>query len=227
MLIRGVTTEGRPAFEAVLRHGQPPDVAAWQAGFVAVRPLRADRVSDELVLTLQVRRTRRDDTPPERVRRGRDRDLVLGERDVAVPRQRVAAYAVVISDRGLLATQYSGKTAVGGRWGMPGGGVDDREQPTDTVLREVHEETAQTVVLGELVTVQSSHWVGRSPSRRVEDFHAVRLVYRAECPDPTDVRVLDADGTTADARWVPVGQWRSLTWTTGWQQLLAELLRGT
>ena len=79
------------------------------------------------------------------------------------------------------------------------------------MVREVHEETAQDVELGALVAVQTSHWVGRSPGGQVEDFHAVRLVYRAACPEPGEPVVLDVGGTTADARWVPLdggGRWR-------------------
>ena len=53
---------------------------------------------------------------------------------VPVTRQRVAAYAVVLSQRGLLATEYSDQTAVPGRWGMPGGGMDDHESPVECVL---------------------------------------------------------------------------------------------
>ena len=56
----------------------------------------------------------------------------------------------------------------------------------------------------------------------MEDFHAVRLVYGAACPEPRDPLVLDADGTTADARWVPLADWASLNWTTGWRAVLAR-----
>ena len=69
--------------------------------------------------------------------RGRDAGLQLPPDAELEVRQRVAAYAVVLSDRGLLATEYSDRTAVPGRWGMPGGGIDDDEQPADAVLREV------------------------------------------------------------------------------------------
>ena len=48
---------------------------------------------------------------------------------------------------------------------MPGGGFDENEEPVAAVLREVYEETAQSVVLAELETVQTSHWVGRNPRR--------------------------------------------------------------
>ena len=107
---------------------------------------------------------------------------MLGDDVRPAVRQRFAAYAVVISSRGLLATQYSGRTAVTGRWGMPGGGLDDHEPPATAVLREVAEETSQEIILGELVKVQTSHWVGRSPYGNIEDFHAVRLIYRARLP---------------------------------------------
>ena len=145
-----------------------------------------------------------DDPRPEVRRQGRDAGLVLGDDVRPSVRQRFAAYAVVTSSRGLLATEYSDRTAVTGRWGMPGGGLDDHEPPTSAVLREVAEETSQEIILGELIKVQTSHWVGRSPYGSIEDFHAVRLIYRASCPHPTDPVVVDEGGTTESARWVPL-----------------------
>jgi ADP-ribose pyrophosphatase YjhB (NUDIX family) len=107
---------------------------------------------------------------------------------------------------------------------MPGGGLDDHEPPTSAVLREVAEETSQEIILGELIKVQTSHWVGRSPYGTIEDFHAVRLIYRATCPHPNDPIVLDKGGTTESAQWVPLESWRSVSWTQNWQLLLTELL---
>jgi 8-oxo-dGTP pyrophosphatase MutT (NUDIX family) len=124
----------------------------------------------------------------------------------------------------LLATEFSARTAVPGRWGMPGGGIDDHEQPRDAVLREVAEETQQVVTLGGLVEVQTSHWVGRSPRDTVEDYHAVRLIYTATCPHPTPPVVADVGGTTESARWVPLDQWSALSWTVGWRQVLQARL---
>ena len=136
----------------------------------------------------------------------------------------MAAYALVSSPWGLLATQYSDRTAVEGRWGMPGGGLDAAEEPVAAVLREVYEETAQSVVLAGLETVQTSHWIGRNPRGRLEDFHAIRLVYRADCPEPIEPRVLDTGGTTADARWVALAEWTRLDWTPGWRAILTDYL---
>ena len=36
-------------------------------------------------------------------------------------------------------------------------------------------------------------------------------------------RVLDVGGTTADARWVALDRWRSLTWTVNWREALEQL----
>jgi ADP-ribose pyrophosphatase YjhB (NUDIX family) len=224
VLVVGVTEDGAHAFEVILDHGADPDVLAFDRGYIIVRPIDATRASSgELILRLLVRPV--DDEQRPRVgRQGRDAGLVLGDGIRPMVRQRFAAYAVVISSRGLLATEYSGRTAVTGRWGMPGGGLDDHEPPTSAVLREIAEETSQEIILGELVRVQTSHWVGRSPYGTLEDFHAVRLIYRASCPHPTEPVVMDQGGTTESAQWVPLESWRSVPWTQNWRVLLSELL---
>ena len=224
MRVVGVRDQDVPAFDLHLEHGADPAVVTYDEGFVVVRPLRATRdQAGELVLTLLVRPVAGDARPsvPER---GRDAGLQVPAGVQPEVRQRVAAYAVVSSTRGLLATEYSDRTAVPGRWGMPGGGIDDTEQPEAAVLREVAEETDQDIELGDLVRVQTSHWIGRSPRGTLEDFQAVRLVYRASCPRPREPKVLDVGGTTESARWVPLDAWRSVSWTHNWDQLLRELL---
>jgi 8-oxo-dGTP pyrophosphatase MutT (NUDIX family) len=217
---------GPPAFVALLAHGADPAVLAHEHGFVVVRPLSAVRdAAGELELRLQVRPVT-DEPRPRTAGRGQDAGLAVPAGVQPEVRQRVAAYAVVTSSRGLLATEYSNQTAVSTRWGMPGGGIDEHEQPTDAVRREVLEETAQQVVLGDLVRVQTSHWLGRSPRGTIEDFQAVRLIYRARCPVPTEPRVLDVGGTTASARWQPLEAWSSLPWTHNWALVLGDLLEG-
>lgn len=217
---------GKTIFRAVLGHGEDPAALAHDRGFTILHPLEASRASNgELVVSFAARPAA-GDPPPRRRRRGRDSHLAHEPGVEPVVRQRLAAYAVVRSARGLLATEYSARTAVAGRWGMPGGGIDPGEEPTDTVLREVVEETSQRVTLSSLQAVQTSHWVGRSPSGVVEDFHAVRLVYLGDCPDPTEPVVVDSEGTTASARWVPLAGWRSLRWTANWREILEGLMDG-
>jgi 8-oxo-dGTP pyrophosphatase MutT (NUDIX family) len=226
MRIVGRDAEDRVAFAAALPHGGTPEAVAFAAGYLMLEPVAARLGSDgTLELTVRVR-PRDGERPPARGGPGRDRGLVDDPSERPWPRQRVAAYAVVSSGWGLLATQYSARTAVDGRWGMPGGGLDEHEEPVAAVLREVHEETAQTVVLADLETVQTSHWIGRNPLGELEDFHAVRLIYAATCPEPSAPQVLDAEGTTADARWVPLADWASLNWTPGWRAVLAQRYGG-
>ena len=224
MDVRGLDASGSERFAVALPHGRDPAVTAYDLGFVVEHPLDAYRTpAGELVLRFTVRPVVDEHRPAQRPA-GRDVGLVLADDEEPITRQRIAAYAIVVSERGLLATQYSSRTAVDGRWGMPGGGIDPGEEPGAAVAREVHEETSQHVELGALVAVQTSHWVGRSPGGQVEDFHAVRLVYRAACPEPGEPIVLDVGGTTADARWVPLDGWRSVAWTVNWREALEQLL---
>jgi hypothetical protein len=107
----GVTPAGSVAFAAPLAHGQDPEVLAFDHGYAIERPLDANRGPDrDIVLRLEVEPLSGQPRPQPRLR-GLDRGLVLEEVDPVI-RQRVAAYAVVVSDRGLLATEYSDRTAV-------------------------------------------------------------------------------------------------------------------
>ena len=223
LLIVGETEDGTTAFSTPLDHGGDPDGVAFDQGFRALGPVAATWQGPDLALRLRVRPLA-GERRPERLPPRTEAGLLITDDVMPVTRQRVAAYAVVLSDRGLLATEYSAQTAVPGRWGMPGGGLDDHEPPEHCVRREVTEETAQQIVLGELTKVQTGHWIGRIPGGLVEDFHAVRLVYLARCPDPTDPVVLDHGGSTASARWVDLDAWTTLPWTQNWMLILSELL---
>ncbi len=154
-----------------------------------------------------------------------DEDLVTGEGEVPRRYQRVAAYALVTSSRGVLMTQFSDRTNAQGQWGLPGGGLEAEEAPDRAVVREVWEESGQVVEVSELALVHTSHWIGRAPAGRLEDFHAVRVVYRGSCPAPTEPIVHDIGGTTASAAWVPPTDLDRLDVTANWRSLLRTLLR--
>ncbi len=221
MRIVGVPAPGASAsVNTVLAHGEDPRMMLWRRGWVLTHTLSTHLDDNGIVLTVQVRPRARNSRPPRVKSRGLDPNLELAPGERAVPHQRVAAYAIVRSRRGVLGTQCSERTAIPGLWQLPGGGLEPGETPSAGVVREVTEETAQQVRIERLIDVQSDHWVGRAPSGVLEDFQALRIIYTAVCDDPTQPRVLDEGGTTRAASWVPLRHWRSLQWTSGARSLL-------
>ncbi len=188
---------GRDVVTFVLGHGEDPRAGLARRGWAAGRA-QVEGVHGRLVVAFDVVAA-----APYPVSGGpQGPGLRDAERAEVEPRQRLAAYAVVVAQGCLLLTQLSGRTGAGGRWNLPGGGVDPEESPVQAVVREVGEETGQVVVDVRLVDVMTQHWVGRSP-RGAEDYHAVRLLHTAHCPEPTAPVVHDVGGSTAAARWVP------------------------
>ena len=118
--------------------------------------------------------------------------------------QRVAAYAYVVEGDRLLLTRNSVLGPNPGTWHLPGGGIDHGESPVDAVRREVREETGLEAEVGALLTVRDRHFTGTAPSGREEDFHAIQIIYRAEVPPDAEPQVLEHDGTTDAAAWVPL-----------------------
>ncbi len=226
--------DGQLACSLVLSHGLDPRSALAQQGWIVQAPIEAecvpvdqdvaasDPAGDELVVRMAVRPAAVAQPEPKR-RALTDRRLVIEPGEVPVRVQRVGAYALVCSDRGVLATEHSAATNRQGTWGLPGGGLDPGEQPLAAAVRECWEESGQIVEVSELVLVQSAHWVGRSPKGRLEDFHAVRLIYRGTCAQPTDPVVHDRVGTTAAARWVVRDHLASIRWSTPAREQLTWL----
>lgn len=198
-------------------HGVDPSSLLWDAGWSLVRWLSVSVTdADEVRVSAQVRAVRPGDEAPEVRTRGREPRRRGAE---PVVKQRLACYGIVLSDQGLLATRFARSVGTT-TWGLPGGGREDGEAPSDTVLREIGEETGQVARLGRLLDLRSDHWVGRAPSGVVEDFHALRLIYSAHVDSPTTPVVHDVGGTTAEATWVPLDRWRSLPWAVGSRNLL-------
>ncbi len=114
----------------------------------------------------------------------------------------MAAYAVCIRvDAVLLARSPA---ADGGReWVLPGGGMEHGEDPVDTVVREVAEETGYTAEVTALLGVDSLH-VPDHPGRlgtRV-DHQSLRLLYEGRVVGGA-LRP-EANGSTDLAAWHPL-----------------------
>jgi ADP-ribose pyrophosphatase YjhB (NUDIX family) len=118
--------------------------------------------------------------------------------------QRVAAYALVVRDDAVLLTRNSVRGPHPGLWNLPGGGIEHGEAPADAVVREVAEETGLECTVGGIVIVDNVTMRGTAPSGRDEKFHSVALVYEATVAPGAEPRVVEVDGTTDQAAWVPV-----------------------
>ncbi|WP_370240756.1 NUDIX domain-containing protein [Aeromicrobium sp.] len=118
-------------------------------------------------------------------------------------RQRTAAYAYVERDGAVLLTKTSHRAPDPGTWHLPGGGIDHGESPSSTVARELWEECGLEAEVGDLLIVRDHHFTGVAPSGRIEDFHAIGLIYTAVVGEG-EPRVVEVDGTTEAVAWVPV-----------------------
>jgi 8-oxo-dGTP pyrophosphatase MutT (NUDIX family) len=230
LIVVGVDVEGAEVARLVLGHGEDPTTLLAMHGW-DVRRVR-DIVShpvEKNVMTMTFVVERSVAQPHGVTPQGmglpphRREELVTIEGEVALRHQRVAAYALVTSSRGFLMTQFSDRTGAPGQWGLPGGGLDDEEAPDRAVLREVWEESGQLIEVGELALIRTSRWVGSAPNGRLEDFHAVRLVYRAACLVPTEPVVHDVGGTTASAAWLLSADLDLLALTSGWRSILRDV----
>jgi len=118
--------------------------------------------------------------------------------------QRFAAYGLATDPPGrVLLTRIAHGYPGAGRWHLPGGGTDPGEQPTEALLRELHEETAQWGEVTGLLGVTHRHNPrALGPEGYPIDWHTVRALYRVRVPVPSEPTVTEAaGGSTAAAGW--------------------------
>ncbi len=222
-----------PAFSAPLPHGVAPSALLAQHGWLAETFMAATSTAEPHQVHLHFRvvcapadAVGAAQANPSGLVVVRDPDLVVQPGEHPHVTQRVASYALVTSARGVLLTAYSDRTNAAGTWGFPGGGIDPGESPEEAMHREVWEETGQRITVTGLLGLRSARWIGRAPTSRLEDYHAVRVVYRAHCDDPTDPVIHDVDGTTAQARWVEPHKVAEMAFTTTWAEAWREWGQG-
>ncbi len=209
---RGILIEARtvlddPVAQLVLDHGDDPAEVLHDLGYdiVGVTAAFTPAGDDGAVLRLRVAPAAGDGPArPTRMPPGPGAEVVPAGAEVHRA-QRLAAYAVVVRDQAVLLAELSDKVGFGrGTWTLPGGGVDPGEDPGTGLRREVWEETGQHLGEIELLDLATMHWTGRAPSGRWEDYQVVRLIYVASIPEPGELIVHDADGTTAAAAGIPL-----------------------
>ncbi|MFJ2826834.1 NUDIX hydrolase [Streptomyces sp. NPDC087263] len=114
---------------------------------------------------------------------------------------RVAAYAICVRDGELLLARGRDDDGTP-EWMLPGGGMDHGEDPYDTVVREVEEETGYVFEATGLLGVDSFR---RQIPRRlgvIADHHALRLVYEGRITGG-ELRP-ETNGSTDLAAWHPL-----------------------
>ena len=112
----------------------------------------------------------------------------------------MAAYAICVRDGQLLLSRSPALDGGPPEWVLPGGGMEHGEDPHDTVLREVAEETGYRIEVTGLLGLDSSRRTfPRRFGRRAVDHHGVRLVYEARVTDG-ELRY-EIGGSTDMAAW--------------------------
>lgn len=119
---------------------------------------------------------------------------------------RLAAYAVCVEDgRVLLARHVSANGE--SNWTLPGGGVEQGEDPFDAVIREVAEETGCDAVVESLLGVDSrvipaaeARW--GTEHQNIGVFYRVRITGGRLRPEP--------NGEIAESVWTPIPDVASL-----------------
>ncbi|MBO7940837.1 MULTISPECIES: NUDIX hydrolase [Streptomyces] len=92
---------------------------------------------------------------------------------------RVAAYAVCVRDDRILLARSPAADGTP-EWVLPGGGMEHGEDPLDTVVRELDEETGYRVEVTGLLGVDTFRRVfGRAGWRGPVDHQGLRIVYEA------------------------------------------------
>jgi ADP-ribose pyrophosphatase YjhB (NUDIX family) len=116
---------------------------------------------------------------------------------------RVAAYGIILDGDRILLAHWNERGRSG--WTLPGGGIEEGEDPADAAVREILEETGHTAELGELLGIDSHIVPGdQRLDRSGRSLQALRIIYRAHITGGQLTN--EAAGSTDEARWFDVSE---------------------
>ena len=120
---------------------------------------------------------------------------------------RIGAYGVIVNAGTVLLSHWNEDGRSG--WVLPGGGLEDYETCEQAAVREIREETGYDVQLLTLLGVDSL-WVPTEDRTSGSDgpLHALRVIFHAEVV--SGELLPEVDGSTDEARWVPLHAVRDL-----------------
>ncbi len=119
----------------------------------------------------------------------------------------MAAYAVCVRDGQILLARGIADDGTH-EWTLPGGGMEHGEDPYDTVIREVEEETGYVLEVTGLLGVDSIRREFRRRFGTTADRHALRLLYEGRIAGG-ELRP-EVGGSTDLAAWHPLDAVRAL-----------------
>ncbi|MDO7883203.1 NUDIX hydrolase [Salinibacterium soli] len=108
---------------------------------------------------------------------------------------RVGAYGVMVRDGSVLLSQLDFAETGSSSWTLPGGGLEFGEHPEQAAVREIREETGYDAELGGILGIDSLV---------VGDRHGLAIIYEATVVGGE--LSPETDGSTADARWIPLDE---------------------
>lgn len=116
---------------------------------------------------------------------------------------RIGAYAVITDSSGRMLLPHWYSAGFASAWTLPGGGADPGEDPADTAVREVFEESGYHAELDELLGIDNLVIPGdrRTPSsgRDGVPLQSLRIIYRAHITGGE--LAVEAEGSTDDVAW--------------------------
>ena len=116
---------------------------------------------------------------------------------------RLAAYALLFDDEGrvLLALWNEEPQFL---WTLPGGGVDLHETASEAAVREVREETGYEIELVRVLGLDSFVLPAEVAGGGGRPFKSVRVVFEGRVV--AGELANEVDGTTDEARWIPLAE---------------------